>query len=410
MTNQLLSNRSASVPFHQFLCKIHTTCNLNCKYCYVYHHADQSWREKPTRMSDAVINQLAVRIREHVLEFNMPDVDIILHGGEPMLAGAEFIRHFARTLKSELDDVTQVNLGMQSNGTLLTPSLLDVITEEKILVGVSLDGTKEINDIYRVDHRGHSTYASAAEGIARLRDRERLSGVLCTICLDADPVETYHHLLQFQPPVIDFNFPLGHYESPPPSKTLPYTRTPYTDWLIPIFDVWFAQRFHRTRIRLFQDIIGLLLGSRTSVETIGISPIDIVVIETNGTLEAVDTLKIVEKGSAQLGLNLFEHSFSDALKHPMIQIRQAGFEALCETCQRCPLSSVCGGGYFPTRFSQSNGFGNPSIYCADYYKLITHIRSKVISQARDVGILLQLPDLPTTPPIPKELHLAVGER
>ncbi len=392
------SARPAAAPFHQFLCKIHTTCNLACDYCYVYYQADQSWRRKPARMNEDVLAQLARRIREHALEFSVPDVELIMHGGEPMLAGAEFIRRFISTLKSSLVDASIVRFGMQSNGTRLTPELLEIIVEEQVAVGISLDGDERANDWHRLDHAGRSSYATTVEAIEQLRARERLSGLLCTINLEADPVATYQHLAQFQPPIIDFTLPLGHHDAPPPGKRAAFDQTPYADWLIPIFDVWFAERPQQRRIRLFQDIIGLLLGGGSSVETIGIGSVDIVVIETDGTLEGVDTLKIVEDGAPQLDLNIFDHSFADALTHPMVKLRQMGLEALCQTCQRCPVGSVCGGGYFPTRFSRQNGFRNPSIYCADYYQLIRHIREKVVAQARSAGVSLQAPDLPLSAP------------
>jgi uncharacterized protein len=392
------STHPAAVPFYQFLCKIHTTCNLACDYCYVYYQADQSWRTKPVRMSADVLAQLARRIREHILEFSIPDVQITMHGGEPMLAGAKFIRRFIGELKASLADTCTAQFGMQSNGTRLTPELLKIIVEEKIAVGISLDGDERTNDWHRLDHAGRSSYVAVVKAIEQLRARERLSGLLCTINLEADPVATYQHLAQLQPPNIDFTFPLGHHDAPPLGKRAAFDQTPYADWLIPIFDVWFAERPQRLSIRLFQNIIRLLLGGESSVETIGIGSVDLVVIETDGTLEGVDTLKVVEDGAPQLDLNIFDHSFADAMSHPMVRLRQMGLEALCQSCQRCPVGSVCGGGYFPTRFSRQNGFRNPSIYCADYYKLIRHIREKVVAQARGAGVSLQASDMPLSPP------------
>ncbi len=75
------------LPFHTFIWKIASRCNLNCTYCFVYNMADQRWREQPAFMSDAVARQCAVRIREHCLKHDQRHVSIIFHGGEPLLGG-----------------------------------------------------------------------------------------------------------------------------------------------------------------------------------------------------------------------------------------------------------------------------------------------------------------------------------
>ena len=48
-------------------------------------------------------------------------------------------------------------------------------------------------------------------------------------------------------------------------------------------------------------------------------------------------------------------------------------------CQSCPIVKVCGGGYLPHRYSLHRGFANPSVYCRDLTKLITHVRSSVLA-------------------------------
>ena len=321
-----------------------------------------------------------------------------MHGGEPMLAGPAFIRGFIGTIRESLGDAADVRFGMQSNGTRLDLEMLEIVSTEDVSVGISIDGDLETNDRYRLDHRGNSSYEATTAAIEQLREHDRLAGLLCTIDLEADPLHTYRTLAGFDPKTVDFTFPLGHHDEPPPGKRDSGSETPYADWLIPIFDAWFTDRPQRIRIRQFQDIIGLLIGGRSSVETIGIGPVDIIVVETDGSLEGVDTLKIVTDGAAALDLNIFEHSFADAMNHPMIEMRQSGLEALCRTCQNCPVGSICGGGYFPTRYRHETGFRNPSVYCADYYKIIRHIRTKVIAEASRAGVAHRFTELPALAP------------
>ena len=77
-----------AVPFRQFILKVHSRCNLSCSYCYVYEMADQAWRDQPNRMSIPVADKVVERIAEHAQKHALMSVDVILHGGEPLLAGA----------------------------------------------------------------------------------------------------------------------------------------------------------------------------------------------------------------------------------------------------------------------------------------------------------------------------------
>lgn len=74
-------------PFREFVVKIHSRCDLACDYCYMYQMADQSWRERPKRMSEETGEQTAFRIGEHARKHRITEVALILHGGEPLLAG-----------------------------------------------------------------------------------------------------------------------------------------------------------------------------------------------------------------------------------------------------------------------------------------------------------------------------------
>ena len=75
------------VPLRQFVLKVHSRCDLACDHCYVYQGADQSWRGRPMAISDETIAWTAQRIAEHAKAHQLPAVQVVLHGGEPLLAG-----------------------------------------------------------------------------------------------------------------------------------------------------------------------------------------------------------------------------------------------------------------------------------------------------------------------------------
>lgn len=376
---RLLLEGWTPAPIRQFLFKVFTRCNLNCDYCYVYELADQSWRSKPGIMSPEAVAQAALRIAEHAERHDLDEVRIILHGGEPLLAGAGFLRNLTESVRGAVRDRTHVSFGMQTNAVLLTDELIELCTELRISIGVSLDGDRRANDRHRLYRNGLSSYDQVIAGIGRLLaapDPRIFTGILCTIDLENDPVETYEHLVSLGAPAIDFLLPHGNWTEPPPGWGGP-DRTAHADWLIPIFDQWFDAPEQEVRVRYFEEIMNLILGGLSQVETIGLTPATLVVIETSGAIEQVDSLKSAFDGAADTGLNVFDSSFDDALTTAGMAARQVGADALCQTCTECDLSSVCGGGYYPHRYRQGSGFLNPSVYCADLYRLISHIRGRI---------------------------------
>jgi len=379
------------IPFDQVLLKIHSRCNLACDHCYVYEHADQSWRRRPAVMARRTIEAAAGRIAEHAARHGVPRLRLILHGGEALLAGTGVIDHAATAVRSVLPASTRLDLSVQTNGLLLHEEFLELFHRHGIRVGVSLDGDRAANDRHRRFAGGRSSYEPvmrALELLSQERHRALFGGLLCTVDLANEPVATYESLLHFAPPMIDFLLPHGNWTAPPPARVADPRLAPYGDWLIAVFDRWYSATRRETGIRLFESVIDLLLGGRSHCESVGLSPIGLISIETDGAIEQSDALKTVAEGMAATGMNVFEHSFDQALAHPAIRARQAGLAGLGPTCRACPVVAVCGGGLYAHRFSAGSGFSSPSVYCADLYRLITHVRARLEGDLRALSLVV----------------------
>jgi uncharacterized protein len=389
------------LPFHTFIWKIASRCNLNCTYCFVHNLADHRWRSQPAFMSDAVARQSAVRIREHCHKHNQHHVSVILHGGEPLLGGAEHLRRLTTVLKDELDGSgVRFRVGMQSNGLLFTPEIGDVLLDLGATMGISLDGPPEVNDRYRVDHAGRPSSAQLEQRLELLRSpryRPLFAGLLCVIDPESDPIRVTDYLLSFDPPGFDYLLPHCNGVNRPPGKEHDPHATPFGDWLIRAFDYWFGLTT-TTRIRFFDAIIRRLCGAAAGVESLGTTPVDLIVVETNGELEAVDSLKATYDGATRLGYNLFEHDLDTVAADRRVQARQLQAPGLCRRCQECSLVQVCGGGYLPHRYAGGEDFANPSVYCADLIKLIRHIRMRIGAELTRAGLPAGLPRQAVTTP------------
>jgi len=368
-----------SVPFRQFILKVHSRCNLACSYCYVYEMADQAWRHLPRRMSDDVAAKAVERIVEHVAGHSLSSVEIILHGGEPLLADAGWLTGLVDSLRARVP--AQVNVAVQTNGTLLTRPMLDALKCADIRIGVSIDGDAEATGRHRRHADGRNSFNAVAEGLRLLASpdfRECYGGILCTIDTRNDPVATYEALLSFSPPALDLLLPHANWSSPPPGSG-------YADWLISVFERWYSRPHQETRIRLFSELIQLVFGQPGAVEGLGLLPSTILVIDTDGAIKQLDSLSSTYPGAADTGLDISSNSLDGALDHPTTVARQIGTAALSAQCRDCQVMNICGGGLYPHRYRHGAGFQNPSVYCDDLMRLIIYIRDRVTADLRRLG-------------------------
>ncbi|MGH3392487.1 MAG: FxsB family cyclophane-forming radical SAM/SPASM peptide maturase, partial [Actinomadura sp.] len=370
-------------PFREFILKVHSRCNLSCDYCYMYEMADQSWRRQPRKMARPTVDWVAKRIAEHARAKLLGRIDVTLHGGEPLLAGADHLRYTIETIRAACAPDVEVRFNVQTNGVLLEPPFLELFREHDVQVGVSLDGDEEGHDLHRRWANGDGSFQAVRAGLHRLCTepyQHLFGGLLSTVELRNDPVRTYEAMLEFQPPVINFLLPHGNWDTPPPGRPRDAS-TPYGDWLVTVFDHWYRSAEKRTLVRLFDEIMRLLFGRPSTGEAVGLSPVAIVVVETNGQIEQVDTLKSVYEGAAGTTLHVARDPFDTALLLPSIAARQIRGLALADECRGCHLRLVCGAGHYSHRYRSGSGFRNPTVYCHDLQRLITHIHGVV---SRDI--------------------------
>lgn len=94
----------SAAPFRQFVLKVCSRCDLACDHCYVYEQADQSWRSQPKVMSERTVSTAAERIAEHARQHFLPEVRVVLHGGEPLLAGPARLRLICTELRRVIEE------------------------------------------------------------------------------------------------------------------------------------------------------------------------------------------------------------------------------------------------------------------------------------------------------------------
>jgi uncharacterized protein len=332
----------------------------------------------------ATVAKAGERIAEHARQHALAEVRVILHGGEPLLAGATRLGEIAGQLNRAITPVCPLDLRIHTNGVQLDEALCEVFLAAGVKVGISLDGDRAGNDRHRRYRDGRSSYDQVIHAVDLLRT-ERYSrlyaGLLCTIDVANDPVATYDALAALEPPAIDFLLPHATWDTPPPAAG---PGTPYADWLIAVFDRWRADG-GRVPVRMFESIARTSRGASSLTESLGLEASDVAVIETDGAIEQADSIKVAYDGAPATGFDIFSNALSEAAGHPAIQARQLGIDGLSDTCRQCPVVASCGGGLYAHRYRTENGFDNPSVYCADLEKIIKHVQARLFPAPSAAG-------------------------
>jgi uncharacterized protein len=366
----------AAARITSFLVKLASRCNLDCDYCYVYHHADQGWRSLPKLLSAEDRAAFAARLADYARDAGLKRAAVIYHGGEPLLAGAETIVGFTRDLRVAVGPNVDLEVGIQTNGLLLTDEVLDVLEGERIAVSLSLDGPREVNDLHRTTRRGRSSFDRVEAALERLKARpDTFAGVIAVIDAGVSPRTLFEYFAGHRPPKLDFLLPDSHHGCLPPGREADPRL--YERWLIEAFDLWFDE-YPELPVRTFEALLDSITGLNSGTDAFGLGDVSLITIETDGTYHDLDVLKVVGDGATRLEGSVRDTPISAVAASAAIAAhrRLLTKEGLSATCRGCEVVDICGGGSVPHRFG-GEGFENPTIYCGEMKALIGHVRMRL---------------------------------
>lgn len=356
--------------------KVAARCNIACTYCYEYTAGDQTWRDKPRFLKPELARQLGHRLREYGETHKVDKINIVAHGGEPLLLGAYRLDTLFRELREGAGPI-RLSFSLQTNGLLLDKEICDVLKNHSVMVGVSLDGGLHENR-YRVDFAGDNTWARAVEGIELLREHypSIWGGILGVIDLASDPVRTLDALCAFGPPQLDLLQPFTTHDMAGVLRR--QTAARFGQWMLKAMQHWLSVReYSNIRIRVFEDVLQASLSGQPKTDWFGPRRLSYLVIETDGTYDLLDQLKVIGGQSS-----LFRTTRSTIETMSMIEAEQAahllltryGADRLPTDCEGCRWSGVCGAGHLTSRYSARRIFDNRSVYCEGIASLLDTAR------------------------------------
>lgn len=320
------------------------------------------------------------KIITHTLKHGITNIDLTLHGGEPLLISkASFVE-----MMRELDRIDQAGVvtrrKIQTNAVLLNDEWIKLLTEWDIHLGVSMDGPKEVHDEFRVDHAGRGSYDKTIRNLKAALANEA-NGLRTSVISVINPAhsgaEMYHHLRDLGVKKMDFLLPEGNYAHPP-MNLVPFDgTTPVGDFLLDVLDAWLTEDNPEVKVRILDEVISSFTAADVMTDVFGTAPVRVAVIETDGSLEPTDNFKACRDNMTNLGLSILEHDFNDLYHHEFFKHCIDAAQFTPAPCQTCKYLDICGGGRITTRYSEDHNkesaFTNRTIYCPDLLKVFGHV-------------------------------------
>ncbi|HQF79407.1 MAG TPA: anaerobic sulfatase maturase [Flexilinea sp.] len=352
-------------------------CNLGCEYCY-YLPKKALYPGGTFRMSNQVLKSY---VRQYIAAQQVPQVHFAWQGGEPTLMGLDFFRRVVGYQKEAARPGMRIENAIQTNGTLLNDDWCRFFAENHFLVGISLDGPREIHDVYRKDKGNRGTFDRVIHGIRLLKDYQVDFNILtCVSAANAEkPLEVYHFLRdEVGAEFIQF-IPIVEWERPTdPQKERKLSERSvngeqYGYFLNSIFDDWLAHDLSKIFVQIFDTSFGHWIGAPGGLcvfqETCGLA----LVTEHNGDVYSCD--HFVEP-DCYLG---------NMLKTPLAEMvgsekqRQFGLakrNSLPQYCRSCSFLFACNGGC-PKDRTDITPDGEPGLnhLCSGFKTFFAHVDS-----------------------------------
>ncbi len=345
--------QAGPVAFTSMVKPAGSTCNLDCGYCYYLDKAAQ-YGGRQAVMNDEL---LETYIRQYIEANEVPVVQFCWHGGEPLLLGLDFYRR-AMALQQRYADGKRIENTLQTNGTLVTPEWCELFAANRFLVGVSLDGPRDIHDAFRQDKGGRPTFDRVMRAIELFRTHGVEYNTLSVVNRHCEGrgVEIYRFLrdtvgsryLQFLPAVehvVDRPDGLRPLIVAPEHEGArlaewSVTAAGYGDFLCDVFDAWVLSDVGTVFVQMFDATLAQWCGVQPGVCSMGETCGDALVVEHNGDVYCCDHFVYP---AYKLG-NIRETHLRDLYRsRARIEFGLAKRNALPAECLRCRYYFACRG-------------------------------------------------------------------
>lgn len=378
-------NQKKAPPFHILAKPIGPICNLNCRYCFYLEKEVLYPRTSTWAMNDDVLGEY---IRQYIAHQTSDVIHFAWQGGEPTLLGVDFFERVVE-LEAKYAGGKQIENAIQTNGTLLDDDWGSFLHLHKFLVGISIDGPRNLHDFYRVDKGAQPTFDKVMRGVEVLKKHDVEFNTLTTVHAGnvKHPLEVYEFLREVGSGFIQF-IPIVERAAAQAGRdglvlispsfqdvaaVTPWSVDPllYGRFLCDIFDQWVVRDVGRIFVQLFDVSLESWIGVGSSLcifrPTCGSS----LAVEHNGDVYSCDHFVYREN---RLG-NVMEQDLAAMVTSEQQQeFGKSKQTALPQYCLQCEVRFACNGECPKHRFTRTpDGEQGLNYLCPSYKIFFNHI-------------------------------------
>jgi serine-type anaerobic sulfatase-maturating enzyme len=371
---------------------VSTDCNLDCSYCY-YRTSLEATRAR-RRIDPAMLERFIPEYMEYVADVKM--ASMAWQGGEPTLAGLPFFERITSLQSRSARPGTVISNSLQTNAVLLTDEWGRFLKEHNFLVGVSLDGPRELHDRPRTYRNGRGTFDLVMRGVDVLRRYGVEFNVLCVI--GPHNVRYANRLMAFfrSEGFSNIQFiPAMGFQASDPESPASYLITPveYGEFLVAAFDLWYGQGAPSLSIRIFDNFLQSYLGIPNDL-CVHADRCDAgIVVEYDGSVYPCD---FYVHPNWKLG-NVFEMSLDQIARSASRTAFMHRKLPLPEECGACEWLKVCKSGCPRNRVGDIGG-DQPEYFSASYKRFFAHADSRLRDLKRAIENRWRFIDFKATAP------------
>lgn len=369
-------------PLYVMLKPAGAMCNLACEYCY-YLEKSHMYNEGPkTLMSDSLLEHF---VKQYIESQTTPNVLFLWHGGETMMRPLSFYQK-ALQLQKKYARGRMIDNAFQTNGTMLTDEWCRFFKENNWLVGVSIDGPKEVHNAYRQNRLGQPSFDQVMCGINLLNKHGVMWNAMAVVndLNVKHPQEFYRFFksigcryIQFTPIVERLaEHEDGRYLATPDQKDCRLAQFSITpeDWgnfLCTIFYEWVRNDVGQYFIQIFDATLANWVGVDPGLCTMARSCGHAGVMEFNGDVYSCDHFVFPEYKLGNIRQNtLLEMMYSER----QLEFGRMKQGSLPGQCRKCDYLFACNGGCPKDRFAQTvDGEPNLNYLCKGYHQYFKHV-------------------------------------
>ena len=347
-------------------------CNLACDYCY-YSTCGGKPGPKINRIDSAILDKFIKDYMEH----SQGAANFAWQGGEPLLAGLEFFEEVVYRQALYAPPHTIISNSLQTNATLINDRWASFFKTYNFLIGVSLDGPKEIHDARRVTSNGKGSFDRVMAGIEHLR-KHRVDFNILTVIHSGNVGKAKELMTFYREQGLDYVqfIPCMDFRSQQVDRPGVYDITPgeYGDFLCEVFDEWYNDGDPQVSVRFFDNMLSVYTNREAELCIHRAACPTSLVLEQNGDAFPCDFF-INEQWTVG---NVANSSIADMLAHPNYARFHRMKPALPDKCRSCEWQRLCYGGCPRNRKWNPEGTeSDPDYFCQSYMRIYAHAHERM---------------------------------